>query len=389
MIYEFQIELFDENVPAQRMLEVDASISLHQFHYIIQTAFGWSAIMPHLFILHEGHHSQAYGDRKFLRHAYLEFYRKWSILDEKKQSLSQCFKQPGDAMTYEYFQNYRTNRYHLIELVTIKEAEGDKIYPYCSQAHYLNPREPYTTRISRTDLDINHANVDSLPSIINQLLLKEESIISEPYIHREEFYRQKLFKTSLLYYMKRPWEYIAEDQMFAVVEFHSSVQLFCSVNGHDGREPGLSVFVGEDSFIELNQTAANYDKNQSAMDILNNLYDFYGIGLIFKEKQDIPDDYLNPTMNGYELWPKDALRQIDHLYPLYFAYQSNKASADHLTVKEMRWLILALKQAMEVADLVKEGLKLPSINDSEILLERSFSYRFQQFINNEIKLIRK
>ena len=53
MIYELKVELFGGEFPVTRILHVNSEINFKQLHYIIQTAFDWSGLRPHIFLVHE------------------------------------------------------------------------------------------------------------------------------------------------------------------------------------------------------------------------------------------------------------------------------------------------------------------------------------------------
>lgn len=389
MIYELKIELFGGKVPVTRILHVNSETSFKQLHYVIQTAFDWSGLRPHIFLLHEKDKVQAFIKLEEINQPALEYFREWHLFEEKNHQIATFLNEIGDSMVYEYYQNYQKRRYHMIELVNITEPEPGRIYPYCAGAEYLSPKEAYPSRISTIRPSLNSNNVCSLTEQINQLLLEEAIIISEPLVDKNDYYQKKLQKTAIDFLYQRSWKILAEDQIFSVIDHDTGIQLFCSVSGSDRDDPGLSIFVGGTSFIELQNSSKFYHKTNNAMQTLNQLQDFYGMGIVFKDQKHFPPSMLDMVSQFKELRDHHPLETSKDLAPIYFSYKSNERSTEKLTSKEMRWLILCLEQVREVSDLVKKGLLVPSISGSNTLLERVYSLIYQQFVNQEIYLTRR
>lgn len=389
MIYELKIELFGGEVPVTRILHVNSETSFKQLHYVIQTAFDWSGLRPHIFLLHEKDKTQAFTRLKEINQPALEYFREWHLFEEKNHRISTSLHEIGDSIVYEYYQNYQKRRYHLVELVDIIEPAPGRIYPYCAGAEYLSPKESYPSRSSKIRQSLNSSNIYSLTEQINQLLLEEAIIISEPLIGKDDYYQKKLQKSAIDFLYQRSWETLAEDQIFSVIDHDTGIQLFCSVSGSDGDDPGLSIFVGDTSFIELQNSSKFYHKTNNAMQTLNQLHDFYGIGIVFKDQKHFPQSMQDMVSQFKELRAHHSLETTKDLAPIYFSYKSNERSTEKLTSKEMRWLILCLEQVREVSDLVKKGLLVPSISGSNTLLERVYSLIYQQFVNQEIYLTRR
>ena len=389
MIYELKTELFGGQVPVTRILHVNSEISFKQLHYVIQTAFDWSGLRPHIFLLHEKDKVQALTKLNEMNQPALEYFREWHVFEEKNHKITTFLNEPGDSIIYEYYQNYKKRRYHLVELVDIIEAEPGKVYPYCAGAEYLSPKEAHASRTSKSHQSLNSDNVCSLTDQINYLLLEETIILSEPMIDKETYYQKKLQKAAVEFLYQKNWEILSEDQIFSVIDYNTGIQLFCSVSGSDGDDPGLSIFVGDSSFLELQNSSKFYHETNNAMETLNQLQNFYGIGIVFKDEKLFPESMQSLVSQFRELRNPHPLETTKEFAPIYFSYKSNAPSTEKLTSSEMRWLLLCLEQVREVSDLVKKGLIVPSISGSNTLLERAYSLIYKQFINQEIYLTRR
>lgn len=383
MIYELNIELFSGDQPVMRRLLVEDQTSFKQLHFIIQSSFDWSGLRPHIFLLHSSRETIAFSDRKDLNQPSLDFFKQWTILDEAKQYLSTWLKEEGDSFIYEYYQNSRFRRYLLVELAAVHEPEEGMIYPHCIEAEYLSPKECYQTRDNRFDYSYTSDNIYNLPAKINDFLLQEDVIISKPAIGAKDFYRDRLLKLAYQFFNKEAWRWISEDQIFSVVDYHSDMKLFLAVNGADGKEPGLSIFVGDPSFIAIQHAALE------AQDTLppQNLADFYGLGLLFKNANQLQASYRfdHPTLA--DILPAYSQDNYE-TYPYFFSIKEDASTSLNLSTKEMQWFILCLEQGLEVLALVKQGLELPSIRHSDSLLARQYSKIDQTFVNEEIRMIK-
>lgn len=389
MIYELKVELFGGEVPVNRILHVNSEINFKQLHYIIQTAFDWSGLRPHIFLVHEKDKVQALARLKDLSQPALEYFREWHLFEEKNYRLGTFLSEKEDNIVYEYYQNYQKRRYHLIELLDIIEPEPGRIYPYCIDAEYLSPKEAYPSRASKTQRRLNSHNVCSLKEQINHHLLEEALIISEPLIDKEDYYQELLQQSALDFLYQKPWNILTEDQIFSVIDHNTGIQLFCSVSGSDGEDPGLSIFVGDTSFLELQNSSKFYHETNNAMETLNQLQNFYGIGIVFKDHKLFPPAMQDTADQFKKLRNPHPLENTKDLAPVYFSYKSDARSTEKLTSKEMRWLILCLEQVGEVSELVTKGLIVPSISESNALLERAYSLIYKQFVNQEIYLTRR
>lgn len=422
MIYELKIELFNVDTPPYRYVQVQSDISFKQLHFIIQVLFNWSGVQSHAFIQHKPEKSKVIGKKRLRNHPGFSYLKDWSIFEEKEEKLDDWMTDAHDTMVYEYYEYESENWLHNIELVGIYKNENDfnnkelsyeensnlppfdeRIFPLCTNARYLSPFESFVTRMKNLKKSPTPSAIefDEMDDFFNDELLFEDfltkkmrekiPIISAPYIHQSMYYYDKMLETAQRYYYARPWEGIDESQIFVIRDPETEKQLFISINGADGKAPGINVFVGEKSFVNIYQSSMYYEMTESAQDTLAKLKKFHGLGLLLYgdiSSQDVNYFFNGPADDRYNLENEDLtddfFRYID---PYFFSIsQQNNGYPSSLSIEEMRWMILALEETLEVYEQIQKGLDLPKVWESNALLERAYSDRYKQFINQEIRI---
>lgn len=373
MVLELKIECFGMDQPAVRQVKIGKRTSFRQLHYIIQALFDWSDIHPHLFILHHPKRSTAIGNREWLRHPFLEPYRQWQILDERYQKASTWLKKEGDAFIYEYYHNEQKFS-HLIEFIKYSEDESTALYPQVTHAEYLTPLDQRFPRENHKTAQLNAENITDLRHHLNQQLMKEETIIKEPNNEVYDYYENLLEWLIEDYLTHQPWINIGEDQIISIVDPESGIKLFVSIIGQDGREPGFTICVGEESFLEIQKGAFQQNKTGISFDPHWDLESFNGIIFLLKEEFSLgrqKSDNFNP----------------ENAKAILYSFASEKKQPRYLEIDEMRWVILVFEQIQIIHTLVKKGLEIPFKSESLSILERIYSPVYHQFVNHEIRIV--
>lgn len=422
MIYELKIELFNVDTPPYRYIQLQSDTSFKQLHFIIQVLFNWSGVHSHAFLYHEPEQSQAIGKSRLKNHPGFSYLKDWPLHEEKDEILEDWLVNIHDTMVYEYYEYKDENWLHNIELVGIYKTEDEynnaqefnatksetprldqMSFPICTKARYLPPFESFVKRLkvlkresasSLTESDKANAFFNDellLEEFLTEKLREKVPIISAPYTHQTMYYYHKLLDVTKRYYYKRPWEAINESQIFVVTDPETEKQLFISINGADGKAPGINVFVGDESFANIYQSSLYYEVTESAQGTLEQLSQFHGLGLLLygdMSSQDVNYFSHHSKRDNNSLSDEESLDEaFRYIEPYFFSIsKQNNNYPSPLSIEEMRWMILAIEETLKVYEQTQKGLDLPSILESNAILERAYSDRYGHFINQEIRI---
>ncbi len=127
MIYQLKISLLHCANPVWRRILVEGSTTLHEVHYLIQNALGWTNSHPHEFYIDGELYSAPdpeYGD---------------DMLDENEYTLEAVCPDESSTMLYTY--DFGDEWEHRIVVETIDEREAIDGLPYCSEGEGACPPE--------------------------------------------------------------------------------------------------------------------------------------------------------------------------------------------------------------------------------------------------------
>ncbi|MGI2326946.1 plasmid pRiA4b ORF-3 family protein [Planococcus sp. YIM B11945] len=128
MIYQFKVTLKDVKPPVWRRLQVDSEMSFYDFHYVLQSSFGWTdSHLPMLNVI------KANG-RKVSNVEISRTEEEFGIytmdaLDEGKEFLKDWFTVEKDQMLYTY--DFGDDWEHDIVLEKKLEPSQGTEYPRC------------------------------------------------------------------------------------------------------------------------------------------------------------------------------------------------------------------------------------------------------------------
>lgn len=361
MIFELKVTLEETGYPIERVVHVDERTSLRQMHHIMQAVFDWYGVRPHHFITEQEERAID------------------QIEDEQTIRLYQCFHKTGDTIVYRYGVDRRW--VHTLQLVHILEAEPEVLYPKVISASYYSPFENEELEAYQERMRADAMENGELLEAVNESLARSLPIISIESSPKSPKNFEDVLKLAKTFYTERPWETIEDSQPFIVLDPETNQRLFCSINGADGENAGLTVYLGDESFSHLLESSLLYEESGDEIAVAKALSLINALGLIYKEESELDreDSYL---LNTYSV----SFENPDVL-PVFSSISPENSVARQLNSEEVRLMKLALEQALEVLSQVRAGLELPSIPETNVLLARVYSEEFNQFINNEVKII--
>ena len=160
-----------------------------------------------------------------------------------------------------------------------------------------------------------------------------------------------LFELADQFKQLQPWQWMADIDLFAVVDPESGETGYCCVMGEAGEMFGLAVYVGEEGFRSLIELTENVQEA--------NPYHQRSLLLSFDNRADLTNvDYrlikeLGLSYRGRHAWPT-----FRSLAPGYAPW--------YLEEWEMRFLQTVLEQALDVCKRVKDAPQLLDAGDGEL-----------------------
>ena len=129
-VYQLKITLWGSRPQVWRHVLVAEETTLHQLHWIIQGAMGWTNSHLHQFIIGGDYYSQAewgLGDSGNEVH------------DERKATLRQLALRPRESFGYEY--DFGDSWAHIIRVEKLVPAQAGVRYPVCVDGKRACPPE--------------------------------------------------------------------------------------------------------------------------------------------------------------------------------------------------------------------------------------------------------
>lgn len=163
----------------------------------------------------------------------------------------------------------------------------------------------------------------------------------------------ELYNAAVKFQQVSPWEWMSNDDFFAVENPNSGELGYCSILGAGHEEYGLGVFLGDKGLREYVRMMAGKDKPEESMMAPKLGLLFVSRGELYKKDLDVIRS-LNLTFRGKNAWP--LFRSEGDGYLPWFMEKD-----------ETIFMAAAITQSLEVSDQVSKG-KLRSLeygtNDS-------------------------
>ncbi len=347
MIYELKITLRLLGQSVFRKIHVDGRITFDDLHRILQIAFNWDDYHLHEFFVTKTNGTKV-ENVSITSNSEKDdnFFIMLDEYDEKKEKIADWFKIAKDSVIYTY--DFGDDWRHEITLVKKMKPEKGVKYPRCVDAKYLAPEEDsgalfWMGEAELEDIDreylireINEELVDQLPHLITEGTNKDEDYWEEVLLKAKEFHKLK------------PWNYMSDESIFAVVDPVTKEYLFCSVMGAAGEMFGLVVYVGTDGYQALINTLG---REEPSFDILINQR---SIVLSFEDRENLEkEEYTliktyDVPFRGRNAWP--SFRSYK---PGYYPWMMDD--------EEARIMLVALGQSIEVCKEINNGLEIPDL----------------------------
>ncbi|WP_404454490.1 plasmid pRiA4b ORF-3 family protein [Virgibacillus necropolis] len=357
MIYELKITLRDVGRPVWRKVRIDEDATFNDLHKLIQVSFGWLDMHLHSFFPNQVNGKQV--DRIEIKDAEtIEIDQDMSPLfsndsyDQESEKLADWFVQLKDKVVYIY--DFGDDWAHDIVLMKKVKPKKNASYPHCIGAKNVAPEEDSRMEVITGQATYPDYTSEEIVNEINDVLntggkpiIREDSVEHELLVKAKEFYQQK------------PWEYMADDQIFLVVDSNSGESYYCSVIGAGGNTFGLAVYVGQEGLLTLHDLWSGVKSN------FDLLLEQHSLLLTFEDREDLQkEDYQfvkdnNVTFRGRKAWP------------VFISYQPGYTPwfIDDNEVIAFREV---LEQAIEVCREVQAGMALPDLLKEDKLLARVF-----------------
>lgn len=346
-ILQVRVKLMQTSPPVWRRLQVDSRMSFADFHQVLQAAFEWDN--DHL---HEFRVTRSGGkanqnividmdddglDLPFFAASFIE------KLDENAERLEDWFLDEKDRAVYTY--DFGADWEHEIVLEKRLLAESGARYPRCVKAKGEAPGE---YGFDPEDEE-GEASPDEMTEIVNDLLeLVQADLIPEepdPFSAGGNSWQQLLMDMAELRKLE-PWNWLHDDQVFAVQDPASGAPLFVSVLGAAGEEFGLAVYIGAEGYENLLATMSGTVPMEELV------YSQRSLLASFSDRDELEADDLRllkdagMSFRGKKQWP--LFRSfVPGLYPW---------SIDE---EEARLLIQVIGQTKAVLHGVKGGMEIP------------------------------
>lgn len=376
MVYVLKMKLKDTAYPAERIVHVRKETSFRQLHHIIQAVYDWHGGAAHIFTSgRNGIEPRWIGNTSLKNERFMDG-ESIPVLDETSEQIRDWLNQPGDQLIYRY--NPQQDWLHSVELLEIIEPDESILYPVCVEAFHDSPLETEPNGV----LQEAHAP-EELVTFVNESLKRSLSIINADEAKNQDAVWEQLLLLSRIYYEEMPWNHLSTEQVFVLVDPETGTTLFCSVSGKQEDVPGLNVYIGEESFSQVLESSALLEDTDDTLQAAFALNRIEALGLVYKTEEELDNEDLHLLEDHSVLFSnRQAL-------PAFSSISPDHSVPMKLHTDEARWMILALEQTLEIIDLIKKGLEVPVLQEASVMLARVYSPEYDQFINSEMKVIRR
>lgn len=345
MIYQLKIQLQHTSPPIWRRLLVDSNMKLSELHKTIQIAFEWEEMHLHCFEARKWN-GVSLLDRQIsigINEEQLSDFFSYQY-DERKEKLSDWLLKEKDKLVYVY--DFGDDWRHEITLEKTLEPKAEMSYPYCVKAMRAPATEDSGGFWEEEEEEIEP---EELLSFINNQLGKISRQVSVESVKSREKPSQwkPLFQLAKQYNELAPWQWLYDDQIFAIQHPKTGEYAYCSVMGASGEEFGFAAFIGQQGLEYLRKILTTPYLDEDS------IYENLSIVLSFCDRKELSEkDYQlikneGLTFRGKKNWPMFR-SMVPGLYPWY------------LSDNEMEWFSVILERALDVCVRVKEGLEIES-----------------------------
>lgn len=339
-------------------MQIDASATFSDLHRVIQVAFDWED-----YHMHEFHPDKSNGHK--IHNAEIKpvkdapeidepaLFPQPDVFEETEEVLSDWFVQRNDKVTYIY--DFGDDWFHDIVLTNVVKRDTERTYPYCSKVRNLAPPEDSRGELIEGEIDLERHETEDERNKINDVMEQaiDDAFPDEP---DGDVWPDLLAKAKEFSKLK-PWETMADNDIFAVVDPVSGEMLFCSVLGAGDDTFGLGVYIGKAGYSVLLDVLEGVD---NTFDTLLRQRSFL---MSFEDREDLhKKDYelikqYGVTFRGRKAWP---------------AFLSMKPGTEPWSMEpeEVRTMLVAIGEAIDVYKQVKGGLELPDVYLEDQVLAR-------------------
>lgn len=371
MIYEIKITLNNVGVPVWRKIQIDGKSTFEDLHKILQIAFDWVDYHLHTFIV-----DRVDGKRVWRTEIMPELSKSDEMYfnnekyDEAEEYIEDWFIKNNDKITYIY--DFGDDWQH--EIIFIKKLKKDEgvQYPVCVGAKNIAPDEDSRSELIAGEVDLVFGDSDELIREINEEfeLLENHTVDDSQEL---DFWPETL-ELAKEFHREKPWEYLGDEQIFAIHEPVTDKILYCSILGNAQELYGLAVYIDFDGLFTLVNIFSG--EEHDSFDILQGqrslLLSFEDRNDLEKEEYSLIKTYDIP-FRGKKAWP--SFRSFKPgFYPWF------------MDNEEAYLLLVALEETLKIVEEVKDGMQLPHlVADDGILIrvpkiEEDYYYFESKFI---------
>lgn len=299
-------------------------MTLEDLHETIQLAFEWLGYHLHCFEARKVN-GLSFG-REYITIGYddpeVGYDLKYDY-NEREQKLSNWLVQEKDKLVYVY--DFGDDWRHEIVLEKILEPEQGLDYPYCVKAMRASAMEDSGGFVD----DAEEVSPKLLQEQINEYLsgLWEKEMDAESSEREETNIHSHLIGLAKKFSQLAPWQWLDDDQIFAVQLPKTGEFAYCSVMGGAGEEFGLSAFIGEEGLNFLLRVLKGSGLEHD--DIIENR----SFVLSFCDREELgPEDYHLIKQAGFNFRGRRQWPMFRSLVPGYHPFPLNQEEAEQFSI---------------------------------------------------------
>ncbi|MFC4557593.1 plasmid pRiA4b ORF-3 family protein [Virgibacillus kekensis] len=376
MILEFKITLRDVGVPVWRVIKIDSEETFSTLHKVIQAAFGWTNSHLHQFFVEksDGRDVNYVQIAQQIPDGVMDFQSESEMLIEDDIKLSDWFKKVNDTTIYIY--DFGDDWSHEIVLTGKPAPVKGQPLPYCTAAKNNAPEEDSRGEVMMGEVNLKNDNPKRLIQDINDALLDTESylenlegmnFVDDPGVVYDPW--EEVLLAAKEFHKLKPWEFMEDDQIFAIADPVLDEYYFCSVLGKAGEVFGLAIYPNREGYAILKEI------QRGRVPDFDFLLKQRSILLSFEDRTDLAkEDYefiksYDVTFRGKKAWPV-----FTSYKPGYVPWIPDEYEADVLleVVEEAIGLCKEFKNGKTLPDFFAENkvlARIPGVEDEVISLD--------------------
>ncbi|SMO92486.1 plasmid pRiA4b ORF-3 family protein [Melghirimyces algeriensis] len=343
MIYQLKVSLKNVHPPVWRRVQTYSQITFAQLHQVIQVIMEWEGTHLHIFQCRknqlewsgqEEHHWVLIGDPEVTSSM------DWPCVDQTEEILEDWLSEENSKCFY--INCLKDGFFHEILLEEILPAQPGVAYPICIQVEGVPPAESLAE--DGTD-DRTLTDQERLKQMNVQLQDRLQGFFEHGEVEKTSQEQwMELFQVAVHFGSLAPWEWMMDDQVFAVYDALSGQVGYCSVRGGMGDVFGLAVYVGNEGLKSLYSLKS---EQEDRPDLEQRC-----LLVSFEDQQNLEseDYYLMKEIGFY-------FQEQHHQCPVFRSFLPG-AFPWFLNRDEVVFLTHVLQQAIEVCRRVREGLHL-------------------------------